>query len=259
MANTYISNGEAHITIDSADWKNYCDFLKTKLESLKAERKKIDARIAEIHAILHPPVIEDVEDEEEVIVDMTREARKEPNVVKASIKTDVQPEEKYLLVKDIANKYNATTESVKSACERGRVPCHRVGEEWRFTPSDVEQLSSIVSRRKVFEPRPKVNIIKKAEAPKVESPYTVCNPTPPKGTITTKETIERLGITHKECGVLRKNNLLAPKTLNDVPIDRGIALFYIESEVNALCDMMKSDGGKEAFFAKLKKKEEKTA
>ena len=59
--------------------------------------------------------------------------------------------------------------------------------------------------------------------------------------------------------MLRKNNLLAPKTLNDVPIDRGIALFYIESEVNALCDMMKSDGGKEAFFAKLKKKEEKTA
>ncbi len=254
MADTYISNGEAHITVGSEDWKNYCEFLEAKLTALEEQRMKLDNRIREIHAILHPAVIVDIEDEE---------SGEKPNAVVLPTATNkkksdgIQREEKYLLVKDIANRYNVTTESVKSACERGRVPCHRVSGEWRFTQSDIEQVSSIVSRnKKVFEARPKVNIIKKAneEGQKIQSPYTINNPTPPEGTMNTQSVCQLLGLSITEIALLRKKEILVGKTIGNVPLTRGIALFYDKNEVVALGDMIKSDGGKEMFFLKLRER-----
>lgn len=236
MADTYISGGEAHIALNSEDWSGYCDFLRTKLEGLEEQKKNLDDRIAEIHAILNPPVIEDVEDEEE------------PNafVYHEEDNNDVQPEEKFLLVEDIANKYNVTIESVKSACDNGKVPCHgRIGN-WKFTQLDVEKISSIVARQNVFESRK-------------PSPYSVGNPTAPAGKYDSKKVRELLGVSTTEMAILRRKEILVGQTIDNVPLGRGVALFYDIHEVEALKSMMDSDGGKDAFIQKLRERSVKTA
>lgn len=239
MADTYISNGEAHITIGSEDWKSYCEFLETKLTALEEQRMKLDDRIREIHAILHPPVIVDVADEEEpnTVVPVEAGNKEKDN--------SIRPEEKYLLVEDIAKRYNVTIESVRSACDNGKIPCHGKIGNWRFTGSDVEQLTSVVARNS--------NIFSSSQRP-TGAVYSV-NAKPPKGKIGTAEVCKILGVSNTEIALLRRKEILVGQTVNNVPLGRGIALFYDIGEVNALKDMIQADGGKDAFLAKLRERE----
>ena len=169
----YISGGELHISLDSENYSGYCDYLRIKLEELEKEKKTLEERIKEIHSILNPPnIILDCDDEKEMSEDDRYlseiglmpepvETRKEEAVLNEKtgslslIVKDIpqaDPKEKYLLVCDIARKYKTSEAWVIEQCGKGRIPCHRVGSEYRFTPSDVERLTSLAARKEIFTP-----------------------------------------------------------------------------------------------------------
>lgn len=253
--NAYISNGELHISLGSEDWIGYCDFLKTKLEALEEQRKTLDDRIREIHAILNPPkIVIDVEDDEEqkedadaVVTDDDLYMFDTSTITTAPTPVEVT-DEKYLLPKDIASKYKVTSDSVVKAVEMTRIPGHRVGGEWRFTQSDVELISSKYARDKtLFTPKQA-----KGNIPKV-----IINKRP-RGKLTASEVITRLGITEVNYNSLKNRGLLVGKSI-DGKTGSGSHLYFDEKEVVALGEMIRADGGIKPFLSNLRKTPATTA
>lgn len=207
---SYVKNGEVHISIGSEEWSGYCEYLKTKLEGLEAQKKTLEEKIAEIHKILNPPT--------EVLE------------VKAEPEQKQEASEKYLLAKDISVKFKVTEASVLTACNKNLIPYHWNGtaKEFRFTPEDVEKITSIASRKDVFVPvKPvKNNLMVKeyGETKKISSDIVY----------------EKLGIGWYGAKKLRDAGLLT------VEIDsnsNGRIGMYSEKEVNDLIEIAKEMGG----------------
>lgn len=227
---SYVSNGELHISLGSEEWTGYCEFLKTRLEELEGQKRAIEEKIMEIHKILNPPtIVEDVDEPEEDFFGVA----KEPEPMKAVTA------EKYLLVKDVAVKYKVTEASVLAACQTAKVPCHKVGDEYRFTPSDMERLTSLMARKKLFTPAPakkkvKLNINKK-----------------PEGMLVCADVCEKLECTFSEYTALKKKGYLNG-TMKDGGNGSGSYFYFSPSEVETLAEMVKAEGGIKPFLKKAR-------
>lgn len=209
---SYVSNGEVHISIGSEEWNGYCDYLRTKLEGLEAQKKTIEEKIAEIHKILNPPPVE-------------LEVKAEPEKKKEEPEKAVTG--KYLLPKDIAVKFKVTEESVLAACQTAKIPFHKVGDEYRFTPSDVEQVTSIASRKDVFVPVRPVKHSLTIDGGKTKK-------------ISSDIVYEKLGIGWYGAKKLRDAGLLTCEI--DSSSNGRIGMYY-EKEVNDLIEIAKEMGG----------------
>ncbi len=51
----------------------------------------------------------------------------------------MNPVEKWLSVEEIADHLKISKETVYRWLEKGRIPAHRVGKQWRFKPSEVDE------------------------------------------------------------------------------------------------------------------------
>lgn len=51
----------------------------------------------------------------------------------------MNPVEKWLSVEEIADHLKISKETVYRWLERGKIPAHRVGKQWRFKPSEVDE------------------------------------------------------------------------------------------------------------------------
>ena len=229
---SYVSNGELHISLGSEEWTGYCEFLRKRLEELEGQKKAIEDKILEIRKILNPTVIiEDVDDGAELTNAIPDE---EPYLLETTVTA-----EKYLLIKDVAAKYKVTEQSVLAACQTGKVPCHKVGDEYRFTPSDMERLTSLMARKKLFAPATakkavKVNIRKK-----------------PEGMLVCADVCNQLGCTYNEYTALKTKGYLNG-TLKDGGNGSGSYFYFSPSEVDALEEMVKAEGGIKPFLKKAR-------
>lgn len=256
MPGAYISGGELHISLDSASYNGYCDYLRVKLKELEDQKRALEESITEIHKILNPPTIiidcdddesegggeDEVNDDEMYMFDFLHKPdplRTKKEEVHINEKTgsvtftvkdipEASPKEKYLLVCDIARKYKTTEACVIEQCGKGNVPCHRVGDEYRFTPSDCERLSSLVARRQIFTPAP-------APASDTAAKTTVANGSG--RTMSATKAYEMLDISWYGAQKLRTAGLLTGKR------DRDGQFWYDEKEVLALKDIIKEKGG----------------
>lgn len=206
---SYVRNGEVHISIGSEEWSGYCEYLKTKLEGLEAQKKTLEEKIAKIHKILNPPI-------------EVPEVKQEPEV-----KTEATG--KYLLAKDIAVKFKVTEASVLTACNKNLIPYHWNGtaKEFRFTPEDVEHITSITSRKDVFVPvKPVKNnlVVTDGKTKKISSDIVY----------------EKLGIGWYGAKKLRDAGLL---TVEIDSSSNGRVGMYSEKEVNDLIQIAKEMGG----------------
>ena len=249
MSEHYIQNNTVCIPLDSREWHDYCEFLAGKLEELEEQKKNIEVRISEIHRTLNPVRMSSATDDatsDNCGITPTKVGLNENLVVldgPSPVVVSAPKEEKYLLAEDIALKYKATSESVTRAAELSWIPGHRIRGEWRFTQSDIEQISSIVARNsRLFTPKkenrdkPKVVINKK-----------------PAGKLSASEVCSRLGISSSECALLRKRGLLVGKPRDGKEkAGRGVNLYYDKKEVEALLEMIRMDGGFSSFVAKAK-------
>lgn len=256
MTGAYISGGELHISLDSASYSGYCDYLRQRLKDLEEQKKSLEESINEIHKILNPPTIildcdDDIECGDDIENDMYMfdqvhksehlQIEKKEDVilnettgsVTLTLKDipEASPKEKYLLVCDIARRYKTTEACVIDACGKGAIPCHRVGDEYRFTPSDCERLSSLVARRQVFTPAP---------APTPAAKTTVVKTTVVTGlgrTMSATKAYEMLDINWYGAQKLREKGLLTGKR------DEDGQFWYDEKEVLALKSTIKKEGG----------------
>ncbi len=212
MSDAYVKNGELHIAVGSEDWEMYCELLKKKLEGLEEQKRAIEEKIAEIHRIMNPtPVAE---------------------VIETQVSAPIQQKcEKYLLVKDIACKYKVTVVSVEAACRGNLIPYHWNGatKESRFTPEDVEKITSIQSRKKVFTPT--------TETKKAEPKPRAFNG---KRFLTSNEANRRLGIGWLGSSKLREAGILTAKVNEDGKCNR---YEYDEDEISAVMELAKEVGG----------------
>ncbi len=256
MTGAYISGGELHISLDSASYNGYCDYLRGKLKELEDQKKSIEESIIEIHKILNPPTIiidcdddesegsgEEVNEDDMYMFDLIhkpehlRMTKKEEVHINGNTGTvtltvkdipEASPKEKYLLVSDIARKYKTTEACVIEQCGKGNIPCHRVGVEYRFTPSDCERLSSLIARRQVFTPAPN-------PTPAPAAKTTVANGSG--RTMSATKAYELLDISWYGAQKLRTAGLLTGKK------DGDGQFWYDEKEVLALRDLIKEKGG----------------
>ena len=257
MTGAYISGGELHISLDSASYSGYCDYLRQRLKDLEDQKKSLEESINEIHKILNPPTIildcdddesegngDDVAEEDMYMFVMDRKPEplrtekedvhidKTTGSVTLPLKDipEASPKEKYLLVCDIARRYKTTEACVIEACGKGNIPCHRVGDEYRFTPSDCERLSSLVARRQIFTPAPAPT-----PAPTPAAKTTVV--TSSGRTMSATKAYEMLDINWYGAQKLREKGLLTGKR------DEDGQFWYDEKEVLALKSTIKKEGG----------------
>ena len=240
MSEHYIRGDVVCLPLKSREWHDYCEYLTAQLAELEEQKRNIEIRIAEIHRTLHPEVIGIEEDENE---DEKSDAEPENNDEDLYMfePDTASVEEKYLLPEDIASRYNIAAESVINTARDGRIPCHRINSEWRFTQSDVEQISSKYARdrylfhsKKNSQARPTVIINKK-----------------PQGTLSSGEVCSKLGCTYQNYVFLKSKGLLNGRTI-DGRAGTGNPLYYDENEVEALKAMINADGGIKSFIEKAK-------
>lgn len=140
---------------------------------------------------------------------------------------------KNISLKELAAKVDIPENTLYDACVAGKIPCHRTNGIWEFTPEDVEKIRSMIGHS--------------------QSPVTSHKKRgfQVEGKCTRKDIYEKLSINDAEY-----TYLVCHGYLNGNPIfgerKRGNPLYYDIEEVDALADMMKSDGGKDAFFSKLR-------
>lgn len=142
--------------------------------------------------------------------------------------------EKNISLKELAAKVNVPEKNLYDACVNGKIPCHRTNGIWEFTPEDVEKVRSIIGHSQLSTAIRKRNIFQ------IE------------GKCTCKDVREKLSINDTEYRYLVRCGYLAGKPLSGEK-KRGNPLYYNVEEIDALADMMKSDGGKDAFFSKLRR------
>lgn len=203
-----------HVVLSNDEWNGYCEYLRVKLEGLEKEKKTLEEKISEIYRILNPaPVV--IEDKP----------------------APEKEEEKCLSVRDIAKKYNTTEQCVIDACGKGAIPCHRSGCEYKFTKEDAEKITSIVARKNVF-PQKKERA-KSGARTKVE------------GFLTKQDVLDALKCDSNEYTLLRKRGFLTGE-VKDEGNGSGAYFYYTESEVNALAELVKTEGGIEAFLKNVR-------
>lgn len=204
-----------HVVLNNEEWNGYCEYLRVKLEGLEKEKKTLEEKIGEIYRILNPA----------------------PVVIEDKPATEEKEEEKCLSVRDIAKKYNTTEQCVIDACGKGAIPYHMSGCEFKFTKSDVEYIASIVARKNVF-PQKKERA-KSGARTKVE------------GFLTKQDVLDALKCDSNEYTLLRKRGFLTGE-VKDEGNGSGAYFYYTESEVNALAELVKTEGGIEAFLKNVR-------
>lgn len=139
---------------------------------------------------------------------------------------------KNISLKDLAAKTNIPENTLYDACVAGKIPCHRTNGIWEFTSEDVEKIKSMIGHNQITGAKRKNHI-------QIEGK---CN---------RKEVYKKLAINDGEYSYLISHGYLNGSTLSGVG-GKGNPLYYDNKEIEALADMMEADGGKDAFFTKLK-------
>lgn len=161
------------------------------------------------------------------------------NYLKAERKALAIPK-KNISLKKLAAKVNVSESTLYDNCVAGKIPCHRANGIWEFTPEDVEKIRSMKGHGQL-----------PADSYQPSATGRIRNIFQVEGKCTCKDVCEKLSINNVEY-----NYLVYHGYLNGNPLSgekkRGNPLYYNVGEVDALADMMEADGGKDAFFLKLK-------
>ena len=152
-----------------------------------------------------------------------KEERKAPAISKKNIS-----------LKELAAKVNISESTLYDNCVAGKIPCHRANGIWEFTPEDVEKIRSMIGHSQ----SPVASHKKRGF--QVE------------GKCTRKDIYEKLSINDAEYTYLVRNGYLNGNPLSGEK-KKGNPLYFNVDEVDALADMMESDGGKDTFLLKLRK------
>jgi excisionase family DNA binding protein len=148
---------------------------------------------------------------------------------------------KNISLKELAAKVNISESTLYDNCVAGKIPCHRTNGIWEFTLEDVEKIRSMKGHGQL-----PADSCQSPAASRIRNIYQI------EGKCTCKDVCKKLSINSVEYNLLVRNGYLNGSPLSGEK-KKGNPLYYEVDEVDALGDMMKADGGKDAFLLKLKK------